>query len=135
TMTHPDLSELDYDRCLSEIESSRDALARITGARIETFAYPFGRYGPAAVAATRDAGFRAALTIGSGSWSPFTLTRAMLSARDPLPVTLLKIADRYEPLVRSPALRFARVTSRRIRSGTGTRLHEHDARPSGSPAE
>jgi peptidoglycan/xylan/chitin deacetylase (PgdA/CDA1 family) len=135
TMTHPDLSQLDCDRCLTEIESSRDALARMTGARIETFAYPYGRYGPAAVAATRDAGLRAALTIGSGSWAPFTLPRAMLSARDPLPVTLLKIADRYEPLVGSPPLRFARVTSKRIRSGIGRRPQANDARPSGSPAE
>jgi peptidoglycan/xylan/chitin deacetylase (PgdA/CDA1 family) len=135
TMTHPDLSQLDYDGCLSEIESSRDALARIAGAPIETFAYPFGRYGTAAVAAVRDAGFRAAVTIGSGSWDPFTLTRAMISARDPLPVTLLKIADRYEPLVGSAALRFARKASRRIRSGIGSRSYANDARPSSPPAE
>ncbi len=135
TMTHPDLSQLDYDRCLSEIEGSRDALARMTGARIETFAYPFGHYGPAAVAATRDAGLRAALTIGSGSWAPFTLTRAMISARDPLPVTLLKIADRYEPLVGSPVLRFTRNATRQIRSGMRNRLHANDARPSRSPAK
>lgn len=135
TMTHPDLSQLDYDRCLSEVESSRDALERMTGAQIKTFAYPFGHYGPAAVAATRDAGLRGAVTIGSGSWAPFTLTRAMVSARDPLPVTLLKIADRYEPLVDSPVLRFARQASRQIRSGIGSRSHANDARPPGSSAE
>jgi peptidoglycan/xylan/chitin deacetylase (PgdA/CDA1 family) len=135
TMTHPDLSQLDYDRCRSEIETSRDALGRMTGDRIETFAYPFGHYGPAAVAATRDAGLRAAVTIGSGSWAPFTLTRAMISARDPLPVTLLKIADRYEPLVDSRALRFARKASRQTRSRIGGRSHANDARPSGPPAD
>jgi peptidoglycan/xylan/chitin deacetylase (PgdA/CDA1 family) len=135
TMTHPDLSQLDYDRCLSEIERSRDALARMSGARIETFAYPFGHYGPAAVAATRDAGLRAALTTGSGSWDPFTLTRAMISARDPLPITLLKMANRYEPLAGSPVLRFARHASREIRSGIGSRSHANDARPSPPPTK
>jgi peptidoglycan/xylan/chitin deacetylase (PgdA/CDA1 family) len=135
TMTHPDLSQLDYDGCLSEIESSRDALAKMSGARIETFAYPFGHYGPAAVAATRDAGLRAAVTTGSGSWAPFTLTRAMISSRDPLAITLLKMADRYEPLVGSPVLRFARYASREIRSGIGSRSHANDARPSRPPAK
>lgn len=130
TMTHPDLSRLDYGRCVSEIVRSREALERISGRPIRTFAYPFGRYGPEAVAAARNAGFRAAVTTGSGSWSPLELTRAMISARDPLPVMMLKLTDRYEPLVGSPALRVVRWASKQVRR----REYEDDARPPGPSA-
>jgi peptidoglycan/xylan/chitin deacetylase (PgdA/CDA1 family) len=129
TMTHPDLSELDYAACKSEIEQSRDALELLTGQPVRTFAYPFGHYGPAAVAAARDVGFRAAVTIGSGSWAPLELTRAMVSAGDPFPVLMLKLTDRYEPLVSSPALRLVRQASKQLRSGIGRRSHGDDQGP------
>lgn len=115
TMTHPDLSTLDYAACRREIERSRDELQRIAGVEVETFAYPFGRYGPEAVAAARDSGLLAAVTTGSGSWAPYEITRAMIGAIDPLPIVLLKLTDRYEPLLHSPPLRFARKTSKRAR--------------------
>jgi peptidoglycan/xylan/chitin deacetylase (PgdA/CDA1 family) len=135
TMTHPDMSELDFDQCRVEIERSREALERITGQKILTFAYPFGRYGPEAVAAVDAAGFRAAVTIGSGSWSALELTRAMVSAGDPIPVIVLKLTDRYEPLVGSAALRLVRRASRQIRSAIAERGHQDDSRPPGSPAD
>jgi peptidoglycan/xylan/chitin deacetylase (PgdA/CDA1 family) len=116
TMTHPDLSTLDYDACRKEIEESRDALERIAGVAVQTFAYPFGRYGPAALAATRDAGFLAAVTTGSGRWEPYEMTRAMIGAIDPLLVVLLKLTDRYEPLLRSAPMRAARLASKRARA-------------------
>ena len=134
TMTHADLSALDYARCKSEIERSRDALEDITGQSIRTFAYPFGRYGPAAIAAARDAGFRAAVTTGSGSWSRFELTRAMMSAGDPFAVTLLKMADHYEPLFGSPAMRSIRQASKQIRIALRGRSLGHDASSAGPPA-
>jgi len=116
TMTHPDLSTLDYDACRAEIDQSRVELEALGGTAVETFAYPFGRYGPEAIAATRDSGLIAAVTTGSGSWAPYELTRAMIGAADPLPVTLLKLTDRYEPLLHSPPLRLARLASKRLRS-------------------
>jgi peptidoglycan/xylan/chitin deacetylase (PgdA/CDA1 family) len=116
TMTHPDLSTLDYGACRAEIEQSRIALEELGGVPVETFAYPFGRYGPEAIAATRDSGLIAAVTTGSGSWSRYELTRAMIGAADPLPVVLLKLTDRYEPLLGSPPLRLARRASKQLRS-------------------
>jgi peptidoglycan/xylan/chitin deacetylase (PgdA/CDA1 family) len=121
TMTHPDLSALDYDACLKEIEDSRVELERIGGVRVETFAYPFGRYGPAALAAARDAAVIAAVTTGSGSWEPYEITRAMIGAIDPLPVILLKLTDRYEPLLQSPPARLARSASKRLRESLRAR--------------
>jgi peptidoglycan/xylan/chitin deacetylase (PgdA/CDA1 family) len=121
TMTHADLSTLDYDACLSEIEGSRQELERIGGVSVETFAYPFGRYGPAALAAARDAEVIAAVTTGSGSWEPYEMTRAMIGAVDPLAVILLKLTDRYEPLLQSPPARMARRASKRLREGLRSR--------------
>jgi peptidoglycan/xylan/chitin deacetylase (PgdA/CDA1 family) len=124
TMTHPDMSTLDYDACLAEIRDSVQALERIAGRAVQTFAYPFGRYGPAAIAAARDAGMIAAVTTGSGSWDPFELTRAMVGAADPPAVMLLKLTDRYEPLLASPPMRAARTASKQLRG----RLQQRAAR-------
>jgi peptidoglycan/xylan/chitin deacetylase (PgdA/CDA1 family) len=115
TMTHPDLSALDYEACRHEIEGSKTALEGIAGVAVETFAYPFGLYGPAAIAATRDSGLLAAVTTGSGSWAPYELTRAMIGAADPMPLILLKLADRYEPLLSAPPIRFLRQISKQMR--------------------
>ena len=91
-------------------------LEEILGAAVETFAYPFGSYGPAAVSAARNAGLVAAVTTGSGSWEPYELTRAMIGAADPLAVALLKMTDRYEPLLRIVPLRAIRRASKRLRN-------------------
>jgi peptidoglycan/xylan/chitin deacetylase (PgdA/CDA1 family) len=128
TMTHADLSTLDYDACLGEIEESRLALERIAGVSVDTFAYPFGRYGPAALAAARDAAVIAAVTTGSGSWEPYEITRAMIGAIDPLAVILLKLTDRYEPLLASAPARLARQSSKRLRDSL------RSARDSGEPS-
>jgi peptidoglycan/xylan/chitin deacetylase (PgdA/CDA1 family) len=115
-MTHPDLSTLDYESCLREIRDSRVALEGIIGGPVETFAYPFGRYGPAAVAAARDSGVIAAVTTGSGSWDRYELTRAMMGAADPQAVVLLKLTDRYEPLLKSAPMRALRRASKQLRA-------------------
>jgi peptidoglycan/xylan/chitin deacetylase (PgdA/CDA1 family) len=123
TMTHPDLSTMDYDACLQEIRESRIRLEEIADTPVETFAYPFGRYGPAAIAATRDAGLKAAVTTGSGTWAPYEVTRAMIGAADPLPLVLLKLTDRYEPLLASPPVRALRQASKRVRGRAQRRAH------------
>jgi len=98
-------------------------LEEIAKVPVETFAYPFGRYGPDALAAVRDLGFLAAVTTGSGSWARFEMTRAMVGAFDPLPVVLLKLTDRYEPLLRTRPARTARQASKRLRAVVADRRH------------
>lgn len=115
TMTHADLSLLDYDGCRQEIEQGVAELERITGSHVQTFAYPFGRYGQAALQAVSDIGLLAAVTVGSGSWSRLEMTRSMVGAIDPLPIVLLKLTDRYEPLLRSAPARGLRKASKRAR--------------------
>jgi peptidoglycan/xylan/chitin deacetylase (PgdA/CDA1 family) len=112
TASHADLSKLGYDQCVEEISGSITALELNAGVRAETLAYPYGNYGEVAVAATRAVGLRAAVAVGSGSWGRYELTRAMISAGDPLWIVLLKIVNAYEPLLASPAVRFIRISSR-----------------------
>jgi peptidoglycan/xylan/chitin deacetylase (PgdA/CDA1 family) len=116
TMSHPDLSLLDYDACRREIEESKAALEAIVDIPVETFAYPFGRYGSAAIAATADSGLIAAVSTGHGSWSSFELRRTMIGAADPMPLVVLKLTDRYEPLLRLPPIGLARRWSKAIRA-------------------
>jgi peptidoglycan/xylan/chitin deacetylase (PgdA/CDA1 family) len=116
TVSHADLSTLGYDDCRRELEESKAALERIARTQVETFAYPFGRYGPDAVRAVRDCGYRAAVTTGSGSWDRFELTRAMIGRADPFPLVLLKLTDRYEPLLGSKPLTLTRRASKRLRA-------------------
>lgn len=121
TVTHADLSQLGYEECRREIEGSCEALHELTGVKVQTLAYPFGNYGQTAISAARDSGLLAAVTTGSGKWEPFELTRAMIGAADPFPVILLKLTDRYEPLLASPPLRVARRTSKQLRGRLGER--------------
>lgn len=125
TITHPDLSTLAYEACLHEVEGGKQILERKVGRAVETFAYPSGRYGPAALAAVKDAGLLAAVTTGSGRWDRYEVTRAMMSARDPAPITLLKLTDRYEPLLASPPMQLLRSAGKRRRGQIGQR---HDGR-------
>lgn len=125
TVTHPDLSKLGYDECLDEMRRSREHLEELTGAPVRTFAYPFCRYGPAALAAARDAGFSAAVTCGgAGSWRRYEMKRAIVTGKDGLPSFVLKLADLYQPLFKSAPGRALRVSTRTLRARAGARLHQ-----------
>jgi len=123
TVTHPDLSQLDHATCLSEMVESRATIERITGAKVETFAYPFCKYGEAALAAARDAGFRAAVTCqGQGSWAPLEMKRALITGKDGLPSFLLKLAGGYEPIAQSRPGRAFRIVTRAARARARARM-------------
>ncbi len=107
TVNHPDLSVLDHAQCRAEIERSCEELARSTGTLVQTFAYPFGRCGPAAIAAVRDYGLLAAVAGESKTWRPYELSRIMVGGADSLLVFLLKLVDRhdrYERLLETPPM-------------------------------
>jgi peptidoglycan/xylan/chitin deacetylase (PgdA/CDA1 family) len=115
TRTHADLSRLDYEGCRREIDGSCEVLEQIVGSPVKTLAYPFGRYGRAAVAAARDAGLLAAVATSSGNWHPYEMTRAMLGSADPFPAVLLKLVDRCDSFLRSDVLRVARRATDHLR--------------------
>jgi len=116
TVRHPDLSRLGVEECLREMVESRDALRRLTGNEIRTFAYPFCKYGPEAVAAAGQAGFEAAVTChGRGSWTPLEMKRSMITGKDGLPSFALKLAEVYQPLFDSAPGRLTRGATRAVR--------------------
>jgi peptidoglycan/xylan/chitin deacetylase (PgdA/CDA1 family) len=121
TASHADLSQLSYEASIEEISRGVAVLERETGVHVTTLAYPFGSHSTSAMDAARAAGLRAALTTGGTGWEPYALTRAMISAGDPLWVFALKVADAYEPLISSRPARFLRMQSRawRARLSTG----------------
>jgi peptidoglycan/xylan/chitin deacetylase (PgdA/CDA1 family) len=121
TVTHPDMSKLSYKQCLTEITNSRQVLEDLTGAPVRTFAYPFGSYGPAAVAASRDAGLLASVTTGSGKLALHELPRTMVNSGDRMAVLVLKILDLYEPMLANPPMRLAKAFRQRVRFRSSSR--------------
>jgi hypothetical protein len=117
TVSHPDMETLDLDECLREMEQSRNEIARIAGGPVTTFAYPFCKYGPAALEAARRAGFAAAVTChGRGGWEPLEMQRTMITGKDGLTAFVLKAVGAYEPLFNSPPVHVARVATRGLRA-------------------
>ena len=128
SVTHPDLSQLDYEACLRETTESRHTLERVVGAPVRTFAYPFCRYGPAALAAVRASGFTAAVTCqGLGSWDRYELERSLITGKDGLLVFLLKLTDAYQPLFDSGPSRLVRAATRSLRERRRERAQERRA--------
>jgi len=84
SVEHPALSGLSPAARRREIEGSRAACARLTGAAPEVFAYPYGDYDAATVEAVRDAGFAAAVTTDEALVAP---------GCDPLRLPRLQVCD------------------------------------------
>jgi peptidoglycan/xylan/chitin deacetylase (PgdA/CDA1 family) len=116
TVSHPDLSRMGMQECLREMVGSRDALNMLTGGQVRTFAYPFCKYGPEALAAAREAGFEAAVTCHRrGSWAPLEMKRSMITGKDGLPSFVSKLAEIYDPLFESAPGRLGRAATRTAR--------------------
>lgn len=116
TVSHPDLSSMSYEGCLAEMTESRDVVAQIGGRPVRTFAYPFGHYGSAAIEATRDAGFDAAVTcINRGSWNRFEMKRTLITGRDGVASYVARVSGVYEPLVLGRAGTLARGATADVR--------------------
>jgi peptidoglycan/xylan/chitin deacetylase (PgdA/CDA1 family) len=65
TRTHPALTALDPSDLPAEVGGSREDLEALLGEEVRTFAYPYGKFDRAAVAAAGAAGFDAAGTVES----------------------------------------------------------------------
>ena len=66
TFNHLDLTKLKKKDAIFEINYSRQALEKISGQKVLTFAYPYGHYTSADAAIVRSAGYLAALSTKSG---------------------------------------------------------------------
>jgi peptidoglycan/xylan/chitin deacetylase (PgdA/CDA1 family) len=79
TAHHLDLRQLTPSELQSETAGSRQVLDRILGHPVYFFAYPFGAFNDAVVAAVKDAGFSMAYTTAGGdaesTTAPLTMPR------------------------------------------------------------
>ncbi|MDP5054067.1 MAG: polysaccharide deacetylase family protein [Congregibacter sp.] len=66
TRTHANLAKLDQTQRETEIAGARQSMAARFSVPMESFAYPFGIYGPEDVAAAVAAGFTSAVTTREG---------------------------------------------------------------------
>ena len=89
TRTHVNLATVTPEERESEIAGARKSLAQRFGVAVDSFAYPFGIYGPADVAAVAEAGFRTAVTTEEGisldvAEEALELRRIKVSGKDSL---------------------------------------------------
>jgi peptidoglycan/xylan/chitin deacetylase (PgdA/CDA1 family) len=102
TLTHPTLPELGDDELRREIAGSRDAIRERTGAAVDSFCYPRGRFDERVKQAVRDAGFRLACTTMPGCVStgthPFSLRRTFIARDDSLRDFAHKLAGSFDLL-------------------------------------
>ena len=96
TRTHANLARVDEATRRDEIAGAREALMARFGQAMDSFAYPFGIYGPDDVAAARAAGYVTAVTTVEGiSGDPrrdaMELPRVKVSGRDALWVFRLRL--------------------------------------------
>ncbi len=79
TLNHAFMDELDDEEIRQEILGSVEALRQQTGARVQLFSFPRGRYGESAKRIVRGLGLEAAVTTEPGSnkrgADPFQLKR------------------------------------------------------------
>lgn len=109
TVSHPDLTSLTFEEARDEIRAGCEQLAEITGAPVDTFAYPFGFADEHATRAAEAAGVRAACRVrAEGSWDdPLNLPRQDTNTKSALGLWL-KRDDRYEPLMRHKPAKLVR---------------------------
>ncbi|MDD2922907.1 MAG: polysaccharide deacetylase family protein [Anaerolineales bacterium] len=79
SMSHKDLTKLDYDQRKYEISKSRDLLSEKIGVPVNSFAYPWGFSGGDVISLVRDAGYTSAMGLGytyqQGTWNTLLLQR------------------------------------------------------------
>lgn len=100
---HARLDLLRGARLTAQVTVGRDEIEAQLGVRVQTFAFPHGHHSPAAMAAVRAAGYRAAVSVIPGDLSGnsprYALPRYEIKRRDTLPEFWL-IATRGLPLRR-----------------------------------
>lgn len=117
TVSHPDLTRIPFEEARDEVRTGCEQLAEITGAPVDTFAYPFGFASEQATRAVEAAGVRAACRVrGEGRWDdPLNLPRQDTNTKSALGLWL-KRDDRYERLMRhKPAKAVRRLGKERKR--------------------
>jgi peptidoglycan/xylan/chitin deacetylase (PgdA/CDA1 family) len=96
TVEHPDLTRVDSERIMRELNDSRNSLEQLIGREVTSFAYPYGRFNQDTARLTTKCGYKAACTARAG-WhrsdhDPMMLRRVAIFADDTASVLARKIA-------------------------------------------
>ncbi len=95
TRTHPRLTEVEGERRAEEIDGAGEDLAALLGQPVPTFAYPYGKFDRAVVAATAKAGYTGACTVESRlarlGDNPLEIPRLEIRGSDTLRTFLRKL--------------------------------------------
>jgi GT2 family glycosyltransferase/peptidoglycan/xylan/chitin deacetylase (PgdA/CDA1 family) len=95
TRNHPSLTATKAEDLDAEVGGSRQDLEALLNLPVPTFAYPFGQFGPASVAAVDRAGFEAACTVESRlarlGDDPLEIPRLEIKGEDSLRTFLRKL--------------------------------------------
>lgn len=83
-VTHTALSGLPAERLKDETAGAKALLEKDLGVKIDAFAYPYGKWDPAAQAAAAAAGYGCAFATELGGEGPHTLPRRIVSGRNGL---------------------------------------------------
>jgi peptidoglycan/xylan/chitin deacetylase (PgdA/CDA1 family) len=118
TLRHTCLDEASAEQAYEEMSASKQALERLLGRRVSSFAYPGCGYSPVCPDAARRAGYASAVTCGRrGSWDPYELRRASPNRLDNAVSLWLKSRHLYDPVWASAPGRLLRAAARPIRHG------------------
>lgn len=97
--THADLAALEPERAAAELRESRVRLQEILDRPVRGMAYPFGRYTPATIAATRAAGYGyACACAGAGPWRQYEIPREPIFPSTSVLRVRIKAAGLYGPV-------------------------------------
>ena len=107
TSNHTDLTELcDINELRSEIQKDKKELERMTGTKVDYFAYPFGFHRNAhfdLVRVLQESGYRGAVTIVPGfnaaSTNRFLLRRDIVDASLPMSVFKARFLGNQDPVI------------------------------------
>jgi peptidoglycan/xylan/chitin deacetylase (PgdA/CDA1 family) len=96
--THPDLTTLNDTAAWSEIDGSKQDLARILGHPVDLFAYPYGAVNAHVVALLQRAGYRGGILAGGGgaysTATPYYEPRVLVDRGDDLANFIAKVTGR-----------------------------------------
>jgi peptidoglycan/xylan/chitin deacetylase (PgdA/CDA1 family) len=110
--THPQLDVLTRSRATYEIQHSKALLEEHLGARVRSFAYPYGYSSPSVRRLVREAGFDSACAVGNAFSHPgediFRLSRITVRPT----TTARDVAEWVRGVGAPPAPRFERATTR-----------------------
>jgi peptidoglycan/xylan/chitin deacetylase (PgdA/CDA1 family) len=108
SVSHPDFRTLEDRLAIEELSSSKDALERITGLRVESFSFPHGAYMQRSLTLAQQCGYARVYTIEPSQLSSvdgFSIGRVRVEPYDWKIEFRLKVRGAYRWMVHASAMK------------------------------